>query len=335
MVNNYPPAADEIARVVGKFAEYTRFDWQIIFREKTLIPVESWYSAISENALPDEVVFLHGDDDIFCPDALVDRYNAIVASNADMLLSRALSRIIFDFDKACVLLDMSEYPVSGVGRNRPTANLTIADVIKWGPAFIGSHTYRNTKKFQQALDKCFEWCNSQSFLDWNTRTLMLPFYLPTSVLHVEGQVSGLDEVCVLRGGDKNELNASRFGVPGWNSGFLTLAALDVFKNTELLGYKELDSTRRKLRRMAIQWFATYYFDNSIPKEKLNTLIRKTELGLGVSDFFDLANGVRLVVGEISGLRAYRLNSRMKNCNVMPIKLFLEVLSSRHHGCVRA
>ena len=272
IVNNYPSAGKEIASIVSEFISEKRFEWNIIYREKTLPPVENWYSAICENALPDEVVFLHGDDDIFCPWSLEDRYEAICSTNADVLLSKSADRILFLPDQVSALFSESMSPKRQA--NARTAAIPWEDIHKWGAVFIGNNCYRYTEKWKRALSVSFDWCHQQDWLDWNTRTLMFPYYLPFAIKHLEGTLASLDQACVIRGGDFIEIRDSAYGSPGWNGGFLVLCAYGVLTTGPMADIEELEGARRELMMMAARWLPTIYFDSRIPSAMRKETFRR-------------------------------------------------------------
>lgn len=321
VVNNYPPAAQEITNIVDHFSKDERFSWEVLYREKTLLPVDNWYSAITEKAWLNEVVFLHGDDDLFCPCGLQDRYAAIVKSSADMLLSHAESRIIFDSISGTVLENISQSVRQGFSNSGKLIEIALDDIHCWGAAFIGNHVYRNTETWRRALATCFDWCNTQNWLDWNKRTLMLPYYLPIAVKRNGGKLFGLDTICVLRGGEREELNRSRFGVSGWNSGLLALAAYQILNSGDLQSEPLLESNRLENRKMAIQWLVTFFFDKSIKTDERNKMIRASNLKIKIEDLPDFVKGIRLIFGEIFRLRSLRMNRRF-HVNAVPISKFL-------------
>lgn len=303
VVNNYPPAREEIAAIVSDFSHDNRFLWNILYREKTLPPVENWYSAICENALPDEVVFLHSDDDIFCPWSLEDRYEALCSLNADMLLSRSASRIIFMPDQVSAFLSASSLPKRQAEARATT--VAWADIGNWGSAFIGNHCYRHTELWKRALSVSFDWCHQQDWLDRNTRTLMLPFYLPFAIKLLEGTLSSLNQVCVIRGGNLVEIRGSGYGSSGWNSGFLARCAYGVLTSDPLAGHKNLDAVRRGQLMMAARWLLTFYFDPRIPAGMRRETLRRIKIPLTRECIVQIVLGLRLLLGEIVSLRGWK------------------------------
>ncbi|MGV8059918.1 MAG: hypothetical protein AB2L12_18145 [Smithellaceae bacterium] len=318
VVNNYPPAAKDIASIVATYSNNRRFTWKILYREKTLSPVNNWYSAILEFALPDEVVLLHGDDDIFCSWSLEKRYKAITDNNADILLSRTISRIIFFQGSDSALLDTRTIPKEK--EKIKTKFLSWRDLNEWGAVFIGNNCYRNTKKWRQSLNECFEWCHRQHWLDETTRTLMLPYYLPLAVLAEGGSIAGMDEACVIRGGSYDEITSPGYGSPGWNSGFLALCAYGILNSSPLKDNKELEYDRLKQKIMFSKLYLTTYFDKRIARDKRRDTFNQIKIPIDASFFINAITGLRSFVGEIFHLRGwkYRLQARKRRRPVIEI-----------------
>lgn len=310
VVNNYPPAKNEIDKIVAEFSVNTHLDWNILCREKSLPPIENWYSAICDHAFNDEVVLLHGDDDILCPWSLEDRYAAICEKPADMLLSRSASRFIFLPDGVSGML----YPDAWPERLTPgeTSEINLADIHHWGPAFIGNHCYRNTVLWRRALEVSFAWCHRQDWLDYDSRTLMLPVYLPYALKILQGRLSGLDRTNAIRGGSLTEIKDSTYGSPGWNSGFLALCAYGVFTSDPLAEITELDATRKELIMMATHWLSTMFFDPRIPAEIRRETFRRIRIPLTTESGIQLLLGTKLLLGEMLKLRGWRWNMLAKN-----------------------
>lgn len=277
--------------MIGKFS-----------RDKTLWPVDNWYSAIMERSIKDEVVLLHGDDDIFCPWSLEDRYEAVQSTRADMLMSYAVSRIVFLPDKVSAV--MGAVTISKRQIEVHPSAVEWEEIDEWGPAFIGNHCYRRTEKWEHALSLSYAWCHQQDWLDWNTRTLMLPYYLPYAVKECGGSLCGIKEVCVIRGGTLEEMVDSEYGSPSWNSGFLALCAYEVLMKHVVTVHPKAWPACHKQLLLAARWFFTFYFDSRISTETRRKTLKRIGLPLNAEILFQMLLGLRLLVGEISGLRGW-------------------------------
>jgi hypothetical protein len=284
------------------------WEWLVIDRERTLDPIENWYSAIGAVARENEVVFLHGDDDLFTPWGLIERYERLTASESDMLLSRSSYGLIFLAQRD----DLVHLPEDAVPVWKPdpaVEQLELAELTDWGPAFLGNHTYRYSSGFRNALRKGFEWCNDQDWLDRNTRTLMLPYYLPFAIKLVGGSVIGYDQVCVIRGCGIEERLVSPFGVAGWNPGFLALCAYGVLNNSELCNNSELNRARREMLEMTISWFFTFYVDRRIPSRMRSETCYRIRIPRGAFLTRGLLQGIRRIVFQWFGLTGKRVQWR--------------------------
>ncbi len=323
VVNNYPPAAKEVSNIVARFASHDQFSWEVLYRERTLEPVENWYSAISDNAGDDEVVFLHSDDDIFLPWSLQTRYTEIVRHQADMLLAQLGPTAFFSDGATRISCDIP--PTAAIGAE--IRSLRIADVPNYAPQHISNHCYRNTSRFRMALSNAFSWCNALEWLDSNTRTLLLPLYLPLALLLTGGHVLGLTSPCTIRGQDLEEVARVQFGAPSWNPGFIHLAAWHILQNTDLGPLRDLDSLRDQYARMFTRWLFTYFFDRRVGGRKLLRSMSATGFPWSRLLSVDAAHGLRLLAGELLGIRG-RVHNKTLNCSTMTCEDFLCSLQGR-------
>lgn len=316
VVNNYPPAADEISAIVALFRAYKRYDWHILYRERTLDPVDNWYSAIAEYAQADEVVFINSDDDLFLPWSLYVRYSAISAENGDVLLAQ-LGPTAFFLDDASRIACTGLVP-------QPIATepvfLNCSEITRFSPQHISNHCYRNTKCFRRALARGTAWCDVMDWLDSNSRRLYLPLYLPLAVIFEEGHVLGLSVPCILRGQDLDEVARVPFGVANWNTGFIHLPAWHVLRNTDLAAIPSLEKLRDEYATTFIKWFLTYFVDRRVGWRKLMLSMRHTGFPWGRLFSPKTAYGLRLLVGEWLGLRGVRF--RRATANAQPSNIFV-------------
>lgn len=331
LANNNPSTQIRVHRLSEEIKSQSAFkpwQWCFLDREKTLYPVENWYSAIISLADENEVVFLNGDDDLFLLWSLVDRYKAITKSGADMLLSKSESGLIFLRDKRSVYYQGS---MPARREKLDVHEIGWSDIAKWGSAFIGNHCYRYTEQFRKALNLCFEWCHEQDWLDWNTRTLMLPYYLPFAVKHVGGKLVGIEQKYVIRGTVLAQTLKAPFGVPGWNSGFLSLCGYGVLTNKDLGSNVELESARLELARMASDWFCTFFFDKRIPNQIVKETLRRIQLPNFSLCSLSFLRSCLKVFQEKSGLKLVRARicNKIPNKRVKSISTFLEFLKTFH------
>lgn len=318
VVNNYPPAKDEINAIVGEFSHNNRFIWDVLYREKTLPPVENWYSAIFEYALLDEVVLINSDDDLFFPWSLEVRFKEIDLTQADMLLARIDTGLYFSQQVKRVYYKC-KLPIEEKQRARI---LTFENVYSYSPQHLSNHCYRNTKNFRDGFNKAINWCHAQDWLDFNNRTLFITLYLPYALLLSGGKVAGLNSACVLRGRDSNEIRLSKYGIPNWNHGFIHLCALGVLGNQDLKDIAELNALRNSYSDEFVRWFATCLFDHRLDRSLLWETLER--VSFPVSKIFSpkVLYGITLVIKDLLRLRGLRLQHECKR-NSIPTEKFIE------------
>ncbi len=321
VVNNYPPAAAEIAGIVGEFSEYTRFEWQILYREKTLMPVDNWYSAIFGHALPDEVVFINSDDDLLLPLSLEARYLAITASKADMVLGKLGPNIFFSENGTKLLcLDQNIEDNPSVVHTIDYENLS-----GFSPQHLSNHCYRNTRGLRVAYEQAMSWCDSVTWLDFNIRTLFLPVYLPLALLLSKRNVIALQSQVILRGRDVEEIRKAPFGVPSWNHGFIHAVALIVMDDPVLRPLSQLNDLRISYCKQYIAWFPTYFFDKRLNRNIILKTQKAANIKWTMLLTFDLLTGLNLLIKDWLGLRGFKL-SRLAKANSIPTAHFLQSIA---------
>jgi hypothetical protein len=324
VVNNYPPARQEVERVVSEFSHERRIEWNVLCRQKTMPPVENWYSAIFDNALPNEIVYINGDDDLLMPWSLENRFAEIERLGSDMLLAQIDSGLFFFYSNA-----MRTYfvPVRSQTQERSATLLDTGTIFSYNPAHLSNHCYRNSERLRAGYEKAMSWCNAQEWLDSHYRTIFITLYLPYAVLLSGGSVAGLKQPCVIRGRDLEEVIAAPYGVPGWNHGFIHLCALGVLGNDELRDIRQLDPVRAQYRQEFAKWFLTCLWDSRVERSVLFETLRRVDFPVG--ELFSLRTlaGIRPILGNLTHLRGARLK-RLCEKHSIPTEIFMKRLAAR-------
>ncbi|MBX7234903.1 MAG: hypothetical protein K1X65_10990 [Caldilineales bacterium] len=324
IANNHPGSRDKTHMVVdevkARFA-YLPWEWHFLDRKETLPPIDSWYSAIRDVAEKDEVILLQGDDDLFTPWSVTVRYSECSQSGADLLLSRSLHGLIYLSSHEVYF--PQQFPPHTEGSHSRV--LDWGEINGWGPAFIGNHCYRNTSAFQAGIERAFTWCEGQDWLDHNTRTLMLPYYLPYAVKLMGGNLRCLDSHCVIRGRSLEEIVVSPYGVPGWNSGFLAICAYGVLSGRDLKEIRALDSARSEQAKMGAEWFFTFFVDKRIPNEVVKNTLQRIRLPISAQFRFLQLMSIRRVVVDKLGFTAWRLRRRAVRASILTSDLLYSLM----------
>lgn len=314
VVNNYPANREIVDNIVGEFGGVENFICRALHREVTLPAVESWFSAVAEYAVEDEVIVLLGDDDLMMPWGLQDRYREIVDHQVDMLLSDFADRIYF-FDAGRKYWMSGPLPIEEDQEKR-------AHQWEFWPkkhpeaSFMSNHCYRNTAGFRKGLNLAFLWCDSQKWLKREVRTGNLPFYLPYAITLAGGRVASLNSKCVFRGAVADEAIKSSYA-DGGNTAFYNLCAYDTFSNRSLPLYEEsLAGVCSHFRAAAIGGFLTIVFEKNITFRALVTTFGHA--GLKFRDLIcrDVFHGVITVCIKLLGLRGARLRLRRQSKSLL-------------------
>jgi hypothetical protein len=330
VVNNYYPNRAFVDSIIAKFRSEKEFECRVIHREKTLLAVESWFSAMFSIAQEDEVVVLLGDDDIVLPWGLKKRYHHIIQQRADMLLSDFESRIYFFREgKECWYVgDELKVPVSEV----LPQEWDIYPAPHPEPSFMSNHCYRNTANFRKGLELAFSWCATQDWIPPEFRTGILPYYLPYCIKYSDGKVISLQEKCVLRGAVAEEMFYQDYS-DGGNSAFYALCCYNTFVNRklhfEIEAFYELQDF---FRNQFLKGFFTIFFNWKISTKCLVKTISESKLtGWDLLDR-RVIRGIPSVLGQVPGLKGLRLRRRKaSNEDLIPTGHFLENINLRYHS----
>lgn len=302
VVNNYPPAAKEIADIVSHFSTDTRFQWEVLYREKTLLPVENWYSAIFEKSLENEVVFINSDDDLFMPRSLELRYLEVSRKEADLLLAHLGSTIFFYDD--CQRLLCQKEPENTF--DAEAEKIDFKDLHLFDPQHLSNHCYRKTRRLKACFDIAMSWCEELTWLDQHNRTINFPLLLTFALCHHGGKVCGLSVPLIVRGREIEEIISAKFGVPGWNHGFIHVCGLAVMNNRDLLEVKDLDRWRKNYLATYIQWFPTYPFDHRLSWRMIKEMHNRSGLKWHSLLSKNVLKGFLIVLSDWLGFRGRRL-----------------------------
>ena len=321
VVNNYPPAANEIKDIVEGFKKYTKFSWDILYREKTLIPIENWYSAIFDNALPNEVVFINSDDDLLLPLSLKSRYFEILKNKAEILLGMLGPNIFFSEGGNKIFCEAK--PI--IENIYQVKRVNYSNILEYAPQHLSNHCYLNTIELRNAYDLAFSWCEELTWLDRHNRTIFLPLYLPLALLLLGGVVIGLNLQTIWRGRDIDEIKISSFGVNGWNHGFIHGVVLIVLNNDQLKNIHELNSIRSESRDQYSKWFLTYLVDSRLELKKVLMTQRRANISWATIFSLNLLYGINLLFKHYFRLRGRRLIKLSKYKSIKTVDFMKSIL----------
>lgn len=279
VVANYPPASAEVEAIARPFFELADFQWYLLKRERTLDPVDNWYSAIRDHATEGEVVLLHGDDDLFLPWSLEARWKMLHEAKADFLLTPFVSRVFFNQGGTTVFFP-GELPAAPQILAWQTWNYAVENAPE--PSFIGAHAYRYGPRLEEAIRATLDACHTQTWVDRRNQELMLPFYLPFFLQQGGGGVIMADLPCVVRGASVQEICSSPYGVPSWNTCFVDMLALALIRSGALGQDAALQAYAERRFANVRTSMPTMLADKRIPFHTARTTLREAGLSLGMA-----------------------------------------------------
>jgi hypothetical protein len=260
VVNNYPENRFFVDEIVNKTNTLTDV-WLVkaIHRENTIPPIQNWYGAISEYSVDGDIVFLQGDDDLFLPESIRYRVKTILNEKADLLLTKHIGGVLFYDNSYDISID--NFKINS--KSEKLENVYLDRI--WSAIFIGNNTYKMSPLLREAFVNAMNWCDEQTWLSYDQRTLMYPIYIPIALNRLNGKVINSNQDSVIRSMNIDECRRALWNFPGWNSGFLHLAFLGILKNKELVELKVLDKVRELTNNYVALWYWTFFFDPRISK----------------------------------------------------------------------
>lgn len=294
--------------VADALAGCDRGPWEVtvVHRDPPMPPIENWYGGIREFAGPEDVVFLHGDDDMMLRGSAEVRARALVESGADLLLSEvAPLRLIYDGAEARSVW------IDGTGQPPPAAPTRFrrpdfSELPRYGLAFIGAHTYRPTARFWEAYDRTYAQMKTLP-LEGTQQVAMLPYFLPIDLARRDA-VAVCDTPCCLRGMSTDEMVGVRFGATNWRPGVLYAASIELLERGGFGPRDELTPFVRQLHDELALWYLPTMSARET-REMLGSLRRDGPWQFGPGDLPRLLQGASNVAKAVLGLQNIRSRLR--------------------------
>jgi hypothetical protein len=319
VTNNYFPLKEQIEDIVLQFKSNLSINskWEIslLHHDPSIPAVDNWYGIILNFADDNEVVLLHGDDDVLHKSFLQKRYNLIKESGADLLLTKVYSGATY-INKTQVHL-FPDYFKTNINSSGNWELLNEKNYNNYGNVFIGSHTYCFTHSLKKIILNVFQWTKEQNFIDYDTRNIMFPYYLLLSCFRSNLKVCGGDFIGCIRGTSLSEKINSNFNASyGWNSAYVSLVMLDLLYRTDY----DFAETKNTITKDIRKWYFTMFLDNRVNRMILNSLLTGKKIEL---TFYDLYFNFKVIFQQIFGLKALKIRFDIyTNKNIYGIKILI-------------
>jgi hypothetical protein len=86
-----------------------------------------------------------------------------------------------------------------------------------------------------------------------------------------------------------------FGIPGWNSGFISLFTLNILNNEDLRSISFLNEHREKTNRFINRYYFTFFFDRRIDKQLLKNTLEKIKFK---KEFYFQLEGIKMIFADL-------------------------------------
>lgn len=331
IVNNYYPNKSIIEDIVSEKSFRGQFSYKIIHREVTLPAVESWFAAIFESAAENEVVFLHGDDDLMLPWGLKNRFQAISSTNADMLISDFYQRVYFSDDGKQYAL-ISDEPICRITDSRLTEWQFCANHHPRA-SFISNHCFRNTSLLKSAFETAILWSKTQDWVPYAFATGSLPLYMSFAVHHCGGKVVDLSTKCVLRGALVSE-TTSREYADGCSTAFYSLLLYQIFNSCKVHEDAYIIDSHKKIYLESIRAnIISLLIDRPTSWSVIRETLDRSELDLRqiVKPSHFIRGSVMACLKKIPGMRGFRVKKAIKQNSGYLISDFMRRCAFDHNN----
>lgn len=304
IVNNYYPNKEKVLTIIKDIEKNVGCEnWEIlqINREKTLPPVENWFSAVRDFALDNEIVFFVGDDDPLTRTSLFDRYAAMMSSNSDFVLSRINHGLFFN-ENANKIYFNGEIAAD----NYQLHELKCEDFWGWTAIHLSNHCFKYNDIFKKALSLSFHWCDQQDYVNESDRRLFITYYLTLGIYKSGGKIIGLDKKTSFRGMSLDEVRNSKYGVKSWNLGYISGLAYELLRRNDFVDLK-LNRQLDHFFDIFKKYYLLIYLDERVNRSELKELCKRINFKihhLSLSDVLYSLQKYMLFVLRLQGIRLY-------------------------------
>lgn len=274
VINNYPLAKNDIGDIVERIKiehreKASQWDWAIISREKTLPPIENWYSDLDKLAKPSEIVFFLGDDDPLTKWSIKRRYETLTNNDADFIAGRLCSGLYF-YKRCAYVYFEGNLPIY---KHTTPELIDSENIWDWTTIHVSNHCFKYNEGFKSALKLAYTWTDSQEGISPNYRTLFMPFYIALALLKSGRKLIGIDETIVFRGQTVEEIRGTHKGSQVYNLAFMSLLCYDIIHNSF-----PNDAKTNRVKNIMLNEFKKRYvtiiFDKILEKSEKKYLLNK-------------------------------------------------------------
>ena len=279
--NNNPNGRIKIEELVKRNIKNKIFSIKIFNRKKSFSPATlGWFNCIEKYIEEDESLVFLGDDDLLLPYGIINRFRQITENQADILVSKYISRAFFFNGGKSFISSFKEMDI----KNQDF------EVLKWDPGildhndttFISSICFRYTEKFRKALLLSIDLCSKE---DWGFKNKHLSYgllisFLPYLVDYLGGKVLYSNEFTVVRGAILEETANSSYA----DGGSILIYSLIGFYHINNL--KKIDSKYEKYEKIQTIYLRSIqkriiqiFFIRHIPIKKIFSLLHDCKLSL--------------------------------------------------------
>jgi hypothetical protein len=323
IVNNYPPNEENIINIIKKIKKEHKnsalWEWTFINREKTLPPVQNWYDAVFQLAENGEIVFFVGDDDPLPIGSLSERYTALTKSYALYVFGK-LHSVFFPVNSQNILL--LEYPKFSA--NTKATQVNYNNFLNCTSIHISNHCFKFDERFTSSYRKAMGWCDKLEYVDFNTRTLFIPLFIPLAALTLNYSIIFIDNVVIFRGMSIQEISSSNNGIANWDLGFISLAAYVIIKITPEIEKNEL---LNDLKNDLLSTYKNYYYTTRLNKKVDKVTLHMLEKEAGFDkcqlSFKDYSHNLFLILKNIFRINGITLKFKALKDSINADGFFLE------------
>jgi hypothetical protein len=231
IVNNNFSQKNEIQGIINTVTYDTPFSIIVVHQEKLIVAVESWFGEIFKYAFENEIIVMHGDDDLMLPNKLKKSYDAVKSSNADMIITDYYQRLYFSKNTRKYLFIGDKLDIENASELK-IVDFNFTPEHSLPASFISSHIYVNSEAMRKGYSQALEWCKTQSWAPWEFASGLLPTWMSFAIHKQGGKVCKLNYKTVVRGQLISELLEQEYA-DGGSTVFYSLLYYQLFKNNKI------------------------------------------------------------------------------------------------------
>ena len=297
ILNNDPDTKVEVDLVVNNLLEeFSNHEFDLVKISQgdlTLPTIKKIYSFIHSISDPNDIVIIHGDDDIMLDNTLYNRFKAAVNSNECVTISKAIGTCYFINNKDGIFIDSIKTNISKSTKIEFFKAIN-SDLTDYSIPFFSVYNHKIGHDFWEIYKQAIFWADELPFLP-NIKYPFVPFFIGLSA-YLNNHLSTSNSVVVIRG---QYIRNNRILPPSViteyaNTGIIMLTGLAILRNSTLINNKDYDKIRFEFEKNANDFLLqTFFKRDGMSLKELKLLFALAKIKFSFQSVFRNINLVSL------------------------------------------